>query len=216
MGIMFVKVENGQIVKRLNAIPKAYTFPNGSKTGNFDIMSDKQLEEGYYPLEKNKPPYNPKIEHLVRSSINILSDKVIENYTVEAMPLETLKKKKINEIQRYSDSLLKSSLFQHNNHTFTLSKEATVYASELESLSDLTNQFPSPFTWTDTDGVEVSMTKVEFTAFVAALGAQKLTIVTASKTHVGTVQALTDPIQIVNYDYSQGWGNYIPPAEEEV
>lgn len=211
---MFVKVENGQIIKRLKAIPQAYTFSDGSKTGNFDIMSDKQLEEGFYPLEENKPSYNPKIERLIRSSINILSDRVVENFIVEAIPLETLKKQKINQIQKHSDSLINNSLFRHNNHTFTLSKEATDNASELESLSDLTNQFPDPFTWTDADGVEVSMTKAEFTAFVAALGARKLTIVTVSKTHIGTVQALTDPLQIVDYDYSNGWGYYIPPIEE--
>ena len=216
---MYIKVENGQTVGRpMRKLPQVYNFANGDKTGNFDLLDTAtHIAEGFYPLIENNATYDRRIERLNGYTDQINALDVTRTRTKEDIPLDVLKANKCKEIERHEASLLKNSLFQYDSKIWKLTQETAQNVDGLQTAMSLPGAtFPSPFSWTDADGNEVAMDQAAFQAFAGAVLTSKLTIAGASKTHVGTVKAQTDPLTVATYDYSAGWGNYVPPVENEV
>lgn len=201
--------------KEYRELPQSYTFADGSTTGNFRDMPDATHKaEGFYPLEEVKPVFDYRIETLEFCHYEEMATKVKKHYVKVARDIDVLKSKKLQSLERHKESMLGNSLFQHDDHVWLLTLQAANDATQLQTLVGLTAQFPTPFSWTDADGNEVAMDQVQFTQFSTALAAQKLQIIGAAKQHLAAINALTDPLQVVEYDFSSGWGNYVPPAEE--
>lgn len=196
---------NVNTAKEYTALPKSYTFSNGSTTGNFDLMTENHVAEGFLPLELDKPTFTAGIQYLQFDSYEVLADKVIKHYIVVNVPLAELKSAKIQDIYDKRDSLLSNSTFTYSNTLFNLTKQAADDASQLQSLIGLTAQFPANFSWTAADGSEFPMTQVEFTQFANALASKKLTVIGIAKYHIAAVNALTVPLEVYNYDFSANW-----------
>jgi hypothetical protein len=214
---MHIKVENGATKGRvLRELPKVHTFADGSKTGNFDSMDTAtHVAEGYYPLEEVKPTYDHRIERLTSYADDIQAAKVVRTWTKESISIEVLKSQKIRKIENYEASLAGNSLFRYDDKTWTLSAESASNVDGLQTAMSLPGAtFPNPFSWTDADGNEVPMSEAYFQGFAGTMLVAKLTIAGASKTHKAAVSALTEPLDVVEYDYRAGWGNYVPPAPE--
>ena len=202
--------------KEYRAIPQAYTFSDGSTTGNFaDMTPEEQKAEGFYPIEEVRPEHDPRIERLEFKEYKTLTDKVQKVFEKVSIDIEVLRNKKLKAIENHKNSLLNNSLFEYNNKIWVFNSEASANASELDAFVVKAGQFPSPFSWTDADGNEVPMDQTYFNAFSIALGTRKLTIIGVAKTHTAQVNALTDALEIFNYDFSTGWGNYVPPVEDD-
>lgn len=211
---MYVEVSNGQIVKKHRELPQEYTYADGRKIGNFNLLPQSEIEaEGFYKINDVIPTYDNRIERVVPGTLVFNGTSATQNYVKESIPLDVLKHNKLTAIGNYSKQLLYSSLFQYNNAIYELSTTSTSNASELYVFSTLAT-FPSNFSWTDADGNEVAMTQTQFNNFVIALGTQKLNIIGVSKYHSAAVSALTDPLLVFNYDFSTGWNNYIRPVPE--
>jgi hypothetical protein len=211
---MYAKVNEGVVVKVLNTLPKAHTFLDGSKTGNFDIMPDHiHIAEKFYPLVEVKPSYDRRIEDLVVDSDVITSLKVTRTYVTQPKDIDILKSQVIRKIERRRDGLSNQSLFQFSNEVFVFSEEVASNVTELRSLVESGVPFPSPFSWTQEDGTEFPMNEATFISFGQTVGAYKLGLIGAAKTHIAAVNALTSALAVVDYDFSSGWGNYVPPED---
>lgn len=201
--------------KEYRELPQSYRYSDGRTTGNFADMPDAEHKaEGFYPLEEVKPAFDYRIETLEFDHYEEMATKVKKHYVKVARDIDVLKSKKLQSLERHKESMLGNSLFQHDGHVWLLTLQAANDATQLQTLVGLTAQFPNPFSWTDADGNEVSMNQLSFTQFATALAAQKLQIIGAAKQHLASINALTDPLQVVEYDFSSGWGNYVPPSEE--
>lgn len=203
---MFVKVENGIVVKKTSSLPKAYTFSNGESTGNFDLLdSSVQIAEGYYPLIENKPTYNSNIQKLVLATEVINAENVTHNYAVQDIPIATLKASKFEEIENVLQAKLGLSQFTFDSQVFNFHQQAASDVTQLQTLLGLGAQFPNPFSWTQADGEEYPMDQVAFVQFANALATHKLGLIGTAKFHVASVKALINAQEIYDYDYSGGW-----------
>jgi hypothetical protein len=214
---MYAKVENGAVVKTMGQLPKVHTFADGSKTGNFDLASsDVRIAEGYYPMTDEVVSFDPKKQVKAFSGYTINADSVVKNYTVVDTDLGVLKANKKAEIERYTQSLVASSKFEFDGDVFTLDLATPDNAVQLDTVAQTTGVFPDPFSWTDSYGVEVIMNETKFHNFISVLGAYKLGIIVNGKTHKALVDSKTTADEVVDYDFSTGWGNYVEPVEEEI
>ena len=213
---MYAIVENDAVKRYIRELPKQHTFANGGKTGNFDLLDTAtQIAEGYYPVVDVRPSVDPRIETLELDSVVIGEDAVTRTYVVVAKDIEVVRTGKIQEIERKEASLAGNSLFLYDEKVWTLSAESSQNVDGLQTAMSLPGAtFPSPFSWTDAYGTEVPMTEAYFQGFAGAMLTAKLTISGASKAHVAAVKTLDDALDIANYDYSAGWGNYVEPTPE--
>ena len=128
-----------------------------------------------------------------------------------------MKNNKKSEIDRYTDSLVSNSKFEFDSDIFTLNLATPDNAVQLDTVIQSTGVFPDPFSWTDAYGVEVVMNQAKFQSFIAALGAYKLGLITNGKIHKAHVDSKTTADEVVNYDFSTGWNNYVePPSEGDI
>ncbi len=203
---MFVKVENGSVTQTLGTLPRAHTFTNGDKTGNFDLMSiATQVQEGYYPLIKSKPAYNSNFQRLVLVDYTINTDDVTANYVVEDIPINELRSSKINEVELLLDASLANSTLVFGNSTFNFSEKMAIDAAELRAAITGGLTFPSGFSWTDASGDEVAMDEAGFNLFGQAIAGHKLGLIGTAKVHIANIKALTDLQAIIDYDVTIGW-----------
>lgn len=207
---MFAKVTDNNI-QIIPTLPTSYTFEDGSKTGGFNLLdADIIRGEGYYPVVDVKPDFNALTETLVVSDISVDGDNVVRTYQAQPIDLQVLKERKYRDIIQEEEALLANSFFLFNGNVFRLSLQSVNDATQLQAAIAVSS-FPSNFSWTDVYGNEVPMNEAEFTAFGATLAGQKLNIVGVSKYHRAVVKSLTNAMDVVNYDYSQGWNNYTLP-----
>lgn len=213
---MYAIVENNTVLRYIKELPKQHIFANGSRTGNFDMLDTAaQIAEGYYPVVDVRPSVDPRIEALELDSVTVGQDAVTRTYVVAAKDVELVRSGKIQEIERKEASLTASSLFLYDEKVWTLSAESSQNVDGLQTAMSLPGAtFPSPFSWTDAYGTEVPMSEAYFQGFAGAMLTAKLTISGASKAHVAAVKALDNALDIANYDYSAGWGNYVEPVPE--
>lgn len=203
---MFAKVENNAVTKYQENLPKAHVFADGSSNGNFDLLDQAtQIAEGWYPVEDVKPSFTAEIQRLVLDTTDIQANKVVRTYIVEDIPLAELKAVKFEQIKNLQEEKLNNSTFVFEGEIFSFSKETAENVSQLQAYITSGATFPSPFSWTRTNQTEHPMDQATFTAFGQALAQHKLSIAVAAKTHLATVNALTDAQAIVDYDVTANW-----------
>lgn len=212
---MYAIVENGIVKKTIKELPITYTFADGSKTGNFNLVPVETLiAEGFYPMTVEDVSFNPKKQIKAFNGYTVNADNVVKNYIAQDIDLAVLKTQKKAEVERHSHSLITSSKFEFAGDIFSLNPESTDNAVQLDTVIQTTGVFPNPFSWTDAYGIEVAMDQTKFNNFIATLGAYKLGIIVNGKTHKALIDSKTTADEVVDYDFSAGWGNYIEPVEE--
>lgn len=84
---MYVKVENNEIIQI--GLPQTGTLKDGSTVSGYDLLDEVILRnEGWLPLEENRPTYNAETQYLEFIGYTIQTDKVIANYTVKDIAVE--------------------------------------------------------------------------------------------------------------------------------
>ena len=77
-----IQVINGEITQR--SLPKTGTLKNGSTVSGYHLLDEEVLlDEGWLPLEDNRPEYDMGTQYLVPDGYEILEDKVIKKYRIE-------------------------------------------------------------------------------------------------------------------------------------
>lgn len=196
-------IKDGQITEV--ELPKVYIFSDGSQTGNFDIMGESvHRQEGFFPLEEDRPTPNHGIERVVFDHYEEQATKVVARYRIAAVSIEELKANKCLDIEDKEQELLRRSFFDWSDHTFVLNEEAVNNVVQQKTLNQLKPMNPM-FSWTDADGEEVPMNQLQFEDFAKTIGGAKERIIGAKKYHTQQVKALTEPQAVYDYDFSQGW-----------
>lgn len=77
----WTRVENNQVTQI--GLPQTGYLKDGSSVSGYNLLDEQVLlNEGWLPLEDNKPSYNPMYEDLIFDGYIILSDKVTTQYKV--------------------------------------------------------------------------------------------------------------------------------------
>lgn len=202
---MYAVVENNEVVKVLHVLPKAYTFANGDKTGNFDLIdSSIQNQEGFYVVEDDKPQPT-STQRLVLDGYTILPTKVVRNYSVEDIPIEELKERKLSSLRETEAEKTSNNTFTFNQVKFNLTEKSIGNAIQMQSLIGIGVPFPENFTWTTADDEEYPMTEEVFTQFATTMAATKLHMIGVGKFHAEMIKSLTNRESVFNYDTMVGW-----------
>lgn len=83
----YAKVENNQVIQI--GLPKTGKLKDGSTVSGYNLLDTETLRnEGWLPLEENKPAYNIETQHLGFVDYTILEDKVIANYIVKDIEIQ--------------------------------------------------------------------------------------------------------------------------------
>lgn len=83
----YVKVENNQVVQI--GLPSTGVLRDGSTVSGYDLLDEVILRnEGWLPLEENKPTYNAETQYLEFVDYTITQDKVIANYIVKDIVIQ--------------------------------------------------------------------------------------------------------------------------------
>lgn len=80
--MQYTKIENNEVVQI--GLPQTGTLKDGSSVSGYNLLDSETLKnEGWLPLEENKPTYDVNTQYLEFQGYEILEDKVITNYTVK-------------------------------------------------------------------------------------------------------------------------------------
>lgn len=124
--------------------------------------------------------------------------------TVDGRVLSELKQAKNEEINAYRDQVLDAG-FWALTHKWDSNERARTNVSgfSVAVLSGL----PPPETlyWRDYDNVNVALTYADFEHMAQMLVLFNTQVYAASWVHKNAVDALTDPDDVENYDYTTGW-----------
>ena len=114
-----IQVIDGQIVQYY--LPRTGTLKDGSTVSGYHLLDEEILkEEGWLPLEDNKPTYDDTTHYLIDDGYEILEDKVIKKYKVEDIPEPTepepnemdLLKDEITELKQTIDIMLGGEIIE--------------------------------------------------------------------------------------------------------
>ena len=100
-----IQVINGEITQ--HSLPKTGTLKNGSTVSGYHLLDEEVLlDEGWLPLEDNRPEHDMEAQYLANDGYEILEDKVIKKYRiverVEPRDLEV----EIEELRQIIDILI--------------------------------------------------------------------------------------------------------------
>lgn len=80
--MQYVKVEDNQVIQ--TGLPSTGVLRDGSTVSGYNLLDETTLRnEGWLPLEENRPEYNIETQYLEFQGYEILVDKVIANYIVK-------------------------------------------------------------------------------------------------------------------------------------
>lgn len=83
---MYVYIKDNH-VQRIGNIPKVWKLKDGRTISGFHLVnSGIHKQEGWLPLEDNKPEYNEETHYLTNPQYEILEDKVVRTWEVAENP----------------------------------------------------------------------------------------------------------------------------------
>ena len=103
---MYVRIQNGEVVEELAALPANFTHPNGDITVNFPALTEEEHRAaGYYPLHDAAPAVVNAWEMVSHTGYTIGENLVSKDYAV--VPVMTIgeyraKRKEALAAHRYS------------------------------------------------------------------------------------------------------------------
>jgi len=85
--MQYVKVEDNQVIQ--TGLPSTGVLRDGSTVSGYNLLDETTLRnEGWLPLEENKPNYDEATQYLDFAGYEILNDKVIANYIVKDIEIQ--------------------------------------------------------------------------------------------------------------------------------
>ena len=83
----YIKIIKGEIVEI--GLSKTGILKDGSTVSGYDLLDEQTLkEEGWLPLEENKPEHDEQTQYLEFVDYTILTDRVIANYVVKDIEIQ--------------------------------------------------------------------------------------------------------------------------------
>ena len=103
--MQYAKIENNQVVQI--GLPKTGTLKDGSTVSAYHLLPEDILrDEGWLPLEENKPEYNELTQYLEFDEYVITDEKVIANYIVREKEIEIVDEPVSDELVAMAEAII--------------------------------------------------------------------------------------------------------------
>lgn len=193
----YILVVDGEVQGKPEALPKTKNLIDGRSVSGFDRLSDDELADlGYYPV--TEPEIDDRIQTLANLSYSFNGLSVETSVDIEPIGSVALAEAKILDIYEHARGLFNALTEQYSatERLFwaDLEKEARAYQSSatVGPLMALDGRAPGQL-------ASVIIAKAD------ALRVAYANIISTRNLKVAEVNALNDPVQIVEYDHTLGW-----------
>lgn len=177
---------------------------------------DERREKLWYPVEEVNAEYDPRIQNRSNYQSFELDESrgvVIATYTVVDKSIDTLIRQKVKQIERKRDQFLSAGVeytFPSGEVAFVQTRNESdmrnILAKGTQALDYISKGLSSQkMKFRTADNVTRELTAQQMTDMTNYIAAGLQEIYEASWAHKDTVRGMTDPVQIVEYDVSEGW-----------
>jgi len=197
------------------SLPTSWLNSDGTVTDLTMLDSDQLTALGWFYWVSMDSSYNPLGQTLSSPTLSFSSNTVTATYSVVDFDVTTIISNVCNTVNNYRDNILENNGFiwtDGNIYDCGQSARLNMAGAVVGALA--TNMsFPPGYTWRTMNNINVPFTAQQVVLLGLSVLEYYVQVLNTSWYHKDNLLALTDPSQVLSYDFTAGWpSNNLTPV----